>query len=130
MHIARSIAQSALEGYLDDVQVEPYSRLSLSSIAGPAVLVKLEEVEREPSAPMSHRRYVMELVLVTPLTEAPAADDELDALLEDVVYALEQSSTFDFERATRGVFEGTQTPCYGVRCSLIAPKPAPPEPTP
>lgn len=124
MTLARAELVAALEAALpDDVKVEGYSRLNLSSLKVPHVLVKLEEVVPEPSAPQAYRRYSLELILVVQLTETPAADDLLDGLLEDVLYGLEQLETTGFESARRSVFEGTQTPAYAVRCYMICPKP-------
>jgi hypothetical protein len=129
MTLARSALVDALVGVLPaDVDVEGYARLNLSTISRPRVLIRLDEVRPEVSS-QGHRRYTFAVVLVTPLTETPAADDQLDALLEDVLFALESLTTVGFESATRAVFDATETPCYELRCYMICPKPDP-TPTP
>lgn len=111
----------------NDLDVEPYSRAGIEALSRPSILVKLTNVEPEPTAPQAARRYTFELVLVSALTEAGPADDELEALLEDVLYVLEQHDRFVFVSATRGVYEGTNTPCWSVACYQQFSKPEPTE---
>lgn len=112
----------------EDVHVISYSRAAVESLQGTTVMVRLDRIEPETDVPQATRRYTFGLIVITPLTEAPAADDELDAAVEDVIDALDQHPRFTWQGAERAVFEGTQTPCYQVTArQFFGPTPEPTE---
>ena len=93
------------------------------------MFVRLERVTLAPEVPAAARKYVFDLVVVTPLSEAGPADDELDQALEDVLHAIDKHPQFQWEQADRAVFESTQTPCYRVTVTRYT-APTPTNPTP
>jgi hypothetical protein len=122
------LEQFAADGVAIDV--EPYAR-GIESLPRLTVLLRLDRVTTAPAMPQAARAYVFAFVLVTPLTEAGPADDELDAGLEDLLHAIDKHPLITWETAERAVFESTQTPCYLVTAtSYTKPEqpPAPPAP--
>lgn len=96
------------------ITVMPYSR-SVDSISGDTVMVRIDEVTPSP-IPNAQRQYTFALLLLVPQTTAGSADDELDAVLEDVLFALESSNIPNgvvWTKATRATFED-KFPAYQV----------------
>lgn len=59
----------ASEAFLDDVHT-------------PTALIRMHNVDRMPTAPLSHRNYGMLVTLISGHTDLDQAADELDALVE------------------------------------------------
>lgn len=103
---ARSIvAQKLSEGLAEDVLVWPYYK-SLDHVLSPTVVVALKSLSPSILANAWYQARVT-LIAVVPQQDSPNADDELDALLADVLAVLE---TDDFqgitwETATRAVLD-------------------------
>lgn len=127
---ARAELVAVLSPLLPGIVVEAYSK-DITPPAFTTVLVRLDSVEPMPEAPLGYRRYTFDVIVVAVKSEPGAADDELDAALEDVLMALDKSGVTTWTRAERGVFESTQTPCYDVtvvqRSELVDDEPTPPE---
>lgn len=97
-----------------DIDVMPYAK-NVDAIARSTVMVRIDEVTPS-NMPQALRQYVFALLLLTPLTTAGPADDELDALLEDVLLALESSVNDNraiWSKATRATYED-KFPAYQV----------------
>lgn len=80
-----------------------------------AVMVRIDEVQRDQYSPLAQRRYVFGLILVCPSTDQTGkADDSLDALLEDVLYAIEKNTAMpQWTRCVRATYED-RLPAYEV----------------
>lgn len=103
-------------GRLEGVHVIEYAR-RIDAPAVPTVLVRQDSVE--PSTfPQAWLDYVFGLVLVPPTIDPEQADADLEALLTDVLFALEQADNMTWSKATRGTFQDTQFPAYEVTVSV------------
>lgn len=112
----RALVADALAASLEPagVIVLPFAR-DVGVITAPTVMVRLDEVSRLPQAPASHQLYQYTLVVLVPQTEPGPADVALDALLEDVLFAVEHNTTLpQWRTAKRGVWLDTTTPAYEV----------------
>jgi chitinase len=86
---ARSALHDLLGGALPiDVDLIKYSR-EIDSPLKSTVMIRVDEVAPSTAA-SGLRDYQFALVLIAAKTAAGAGDDELDALLEDVLFALDQ----------------------------------------
>ena len=92
------------------VKVEPYSRNTV--VDENTVMVRLDRVVKAPP----WRTYDAALLVLVPQQVPGNADDELDALLEDVLHALDRSRV-RWSTAARSVFE-TGAHCYEVTLSV------------
>lgn len=95
-----------------DITVLPYAK-NLDTAGNGTVMVRIDEVVPS-SNPQALREYRFALVLVVPQTLT--GDDLLDALLEDVLYALESRDVPNgivWNSATRATFED-KFPAYQV----------------
>lgn len=103
---ARSLVVDALNAALDsDVVVIPYAR-NLDAILGPTVMVRIDSVT--PSTqPQAWHLYEMSLCVVTALQDSLAAEAELDDLLLDVLFAVDQSDLPTWTVARRATFDDT-----------------------
>ena len=112
---AHTTAGKRLEG----VNVIPFAR-SIDPPAKPTVLVRVDDVtpDRNP-VPAVWRTYGFALILVPTQAEPGPADTELDALLEDVLYALDQDTQLTWTKATRATYQDTNYPAYQV--DLVVP---------
>lgn len=67
------------------------------------VMVRIDEVT--PTVDAIARKYTAALILVTPLTNPNGpADDDLDALLEDVLYVVDNAPGLTWTAAKRGTY--------------------------
>lgn len=110
----RALLTALLSGSLpSDVRVVPYAR-TIDPPSESTVMVRIDKV-RPSKATGYANEYDFALVLVGALTTPDgAADDELDALLEDVLYAISQPGNgVAFIEATRAVYAETN-PAYEV----------------
>lgn len=110
---ARSEVVDALDTLLPDVTVLPYAR-NVTPPAQPLVMVRVDRVEPAPEVP-NHNRYTFALVLLGSKNEPGPADDELDELLEQVIYTINsEDSVLTWTSAVRGTYENTSYPAYEV----------------
>lgn len=106
-----------------DVDVIPYAR-DIDAPARSTVMVRVDRVTPSP-AMAGARVYETALVLVGKRTTAGPADDEIDALLEDVLYALSRNEIpngvtwSQAVRATYGEPDGTN-PAYEIALQVTA----------
>lgn len=98
---------------LEGVDVIAYSR-SIDPPANPTVLVRLDEVEPHPEAPQALNLYHFALILIPTVSETGAADDELDDLLEDVLYAIFKAGNLTWSKAVRGTYQDTTYPAFEI----------------
>jgi hypothetical protein len=114
---ARNELVTLLDGLLPtDVDVIPYAR-AIDAPKRSTVLVRIDEVVPDP-LPQVWRGYKFALVLIAARTDPDGpADDELDALLEDVLYAIDQSDTITWDKASRAVYRDTN-PAYEVTLNV------------
>lgn len=97
------------------VVVVPYAR-QVDAPAKSTVMVRVDEVRR--AATQGSREYVFALVLIAGQTAAGPGDDELDGLLEDVLYALETGAGgLLWTQAVRATYESAN-PAYEVRLTV------------
>jgi hypothetical protein len=130
MLAARTSIVDVLTGALGgtDIDVEPYAR-NIDPPLAPVVMVRLDKVR--PSRTAGYLWDVdAALVLVGPSTTPGAADDELDAALGDVLFALESGDIASLlywteaTRATYGPTDGDPTnPAYEITLSTRIPRP-------
>lgn len=113
--VVAALRDSVPEG----ITVMPYSR-SADAVSGPTVMVRVDEV-RPSDQPQAFREYQFSLLVITDRTEPGVADAELDALLEDVLYALDQSRLPVWTNATPANFEDA-FPCYQVALNVTVTK--------
>lgn len=87
---ARSEVVTLLTAVLPtDIDVVPYAR-DIDAPGRSTVMVRVDRVSPSPAG-MGLRAYEMALILIGAKTTAGPADDEVDALLEDVLYALSRN---------------------------------------
>jgi hypothetical protein len=110
---ARTEVVAALDPLLDGVTVLPYAR-NVTPPAQPLVMVRVDRVEPAKELP-NHNRYTFALVLLGSKNEPGPADDELDELLEQVIFAINsEQDVLTWESAARGTYENTSYPAYEV----------------
>lgn len=104
---ARALVVDTLTGLFDgtEVRVRPYAT-GLGTITGPTVLVRVDTIT--PAAlPHAWLTYEVALAVLSGLSDLSAAEDELDALLLDVLYAVDECDQLTWDRATRATFDDT-----------------------
>lgn len=115
---ARTQFYALLEEHLpEDVVLLPYAR-DIDPPAKPTVMVRIDQVAPSTVAG-GLRDYRFGLVLVAAKTTAGPGDDELDGLLEDVLFALEQASSagITWSTANRATYKEAN-PAYEVTASV------------
>lgn len=110
-----ALASALATALPDNVHVEPYARDGYV-VTKPTVMLRIDEVSRSVKAPQADRRYTYALLVVVPQTSTHGpADDRLDALLEDVLYAIEQDHDLpQWTSCKRAVFADDELPAYEV----------------
>lgn len=116
----------------DGIDVRPYAE-DIPRPQLPTVMVRVDEVQPNRVARHTHRDYLMTLILLcTSEDTSGPADDELDQLLEDVLYCLDVGAGAEllptWSSAKRGVYQDT-VPAYEVSTTITAEK-QPLTPTP
>lgn len=96
---------------LEGVDVIGYAS-NITPPARPVVMVRIDEVT--PSQLSDRRSYTFALILIPSQTEPGPADEELDQLLEDVLYAIDQADTLTWTRALRATYQNSTYPAYEV----------------
>jgi len=118
----RQILTAMLRAALpEDVDVQPYAH----NMTGPERSTVMVRVDRARNAPagLGMRDYDFALVCIAPKTTWGPADDELDALLEDVLFALSSNSIPNavvFTEAVRATYgePDASNPAYEVTLSI------------
>lgn len=117
----RELVRSLLEESLPDtIVVEPYARDGIVPMKS-TVMLRVDTVARAPQAGLSLRLYTYALVLVAAkVDDHGAADDELDAALEDVLHAIETTPGLPmWTKADRAVYgETVQLPAYEITLTV------------
>lgn len=109
---ARDEVVTALRAVLPaEVIVLAYAR-DIDPPTKPTVMVRIDEV-RPSAAPQAFRQYTFAVLVIASQTVSGPADDELDALLEDVLFAIDSSGLLTWQQATRATFED-KFPAYQV----------------
>jgi len=121
---ARTEVVTQVSGLPLNVNVMGYAR-NVDAITEPTVMVRVDQVDHDQAARV-WRRYTVALLVIVPQTDVlPAAEDELDNLLEDVLHQLEQPTTpLTWSTAKRAVFQDVW-PCYEVTLSVPITKETP-----
>lgn len=100
-----------------EFRVLPYAR----SIDAPellTVLVRLDEIAPNDQH-QSARDYTFGLILVATHAEPGRADDELDAGVELLLAALDESDTAVWTKAQRATYQDTDFPAYEITVSQV-----------
>jgi len=116
----RAAAHAALALELPtDVRVMAYAR-NIDRPDRDVVMLRQDGVEPHPAAPESHRRYTLTAIVVGAKVDPDGgADDNLDALLEDVLHAVESSPILGWTEARRGTWLNTTAPAYEVTVTVV-----------
>lgn len=102
-----------------DVDVVGYAR-QIDAPARSTVMVRVDEV-RPSRIPSAWRDYDVALVVIAAATAVEAGEDELDAALEDVLHALDSSTSLTWTAAKRAVYADTN-PAYEVALTVTVNK--------
>lgn len=100
MTLPRTLILAEISSLAPDHALVPYSRDIVPTKT--TVMVRLDEVT--PTTERLARKYTAALVLITPRQAPGPADDELDALLEDVLYVVDNAPGLTWTDAKRGTF--------------------------
>lgn len=122
--IPRKQAADLLAGILPaGVRVIPHAR-NTPAPDRQTVMLRFDEVAVHPQAPESHRLYTFTGIVITPMVDPTGpADDDLDDLLEQVLFALDESPHLSWSRAVRGTWLDTTAPCWEITVTSATPKP-------
>ena len=121
MTLPRDLVVDALQATAPDgVQVEPYARV-LDNVAKRTVMVRVDTVKPRRDVAQAHRTYGCAVLVIAPTTDAGPADDELDALLEDVLEAIELSPDLDWSEAKRATLDDIW-PAYEITLTVTTTK--------
>ena len=101
MTLPRALILTALTALTPDHNLIGYGRDITPTRT--TVMVRVDEVT--PTADALARKYTAALVLVTPRTDPNGpADDDLDTLLEDVLYVVDNAAGLSWTTAKRGTY--------------------------
>lgn len=102
---ARTLVVDSLAAVFEgtEVTVRPYAT-GLGTLTGPTVLVRLDTVTPS-SNPRAWITYSVSLAVLSALTDALAAETELDDLLLDVLFAVDACDALTWDSATRATFD-------------------------
>lgn len=117
MALARTLLRDHLTANLPGVTVRPYADVT-DQPGTSTVMLRYDETKPGPSR--GTWTYLYALVLL-PITSTNAADDELDALLADVLHALDKTATgsgITWTGAKRGLYAGGTVPAIEVSVTL------------
>ncbi|MBD3782447.1 MAG: hypothetical protein IE926_05735 [Micrococcales bacterium] len=114
MSTPRQLVADVLNAKLPNgTRVEPYAH-DLDTITRDTVMLRIDEVTPHRELPRSHRNYRYTVIVLVPVNRKGSADDRLDALLEDVLHALDSTDLPSWSKVERGVWLNTTTPAYEV----------------
>ena len=112
---ARAVVLEQLATLALDATVIPYGR-ALDNVSENTLMVRVDSVAKGQG--IVWRTYSVALLLIVPFEDPQRGEDELDALLEDVLFELEKSTTpLVWTSAQRAVFQ-EKWPCYEVTLSV------------
>lgn len=106
-----------LDGLPEDLDVMPYSR-ALDGLERTTVMVRVDEVH--PGRTAGTRANTIALLVIATKSDPAAAEDELDAALEDVLHVLDTSpegTGIEWSGAKRATFDGG-FPCYEISTTV------------
>lgn len=121
---ARTEIVTMLKGVLpDDIDVIAYSH-NIEAPSKSTVMVRVDKVRNSPAG-LGLREYDFSLIIIAAKTTYGPADDELDMLLEDVLFALSLNDVpngVTFTEATRATYgePDSTNPAYEVAISVTA----------
>ena len=109
---ARDVILAAALDLPLEVDVVPYARSA--TISAPTVMVRIDRVQKQGP----WRDYSAALLCIVP-NQVEDPDDELDALLEDVLHAIDvtKAGPLRWTTAERATFENAY-PCYEVTVTV------------
>lgn len=116
----RKQLHDALAPHLPGVKLVPSSR-ALDTLDRKVVQISLMELSRLPEAPLGKHRATFTVTVVTPLTTPQRAEDELDALVGDLVQAIDGIDWLSWESA-RKVLYSDRYLAYDVTVFAVAEK--------
>lgn len=124
-------ARAILAGHLAEALPEGWtiheSATSPDLVTRPTVIIARREVSPVAEAPTTRRRHEVDIHLLTP-TESTAVEDELDALLDTLLAAIEPlAGTVWWTRATRAVLDERW---HAWRVTTVVHTTTEPDPTP
>ena len=109
-----ALADRLAAGLPTSVRVVPYAR-NIDAPKRPTVMARVDEVLPHEQAPTTHRLYRFTAILIaSKVAPDGPADDELDALLQLVLDAVDDDDTMAWTRATRATWLDTTLPAYEV----------------
>lgn len=102
MTAARDLIHGELVAHLPEgYTVHPYAP-QLDGVQGPTLLLRLATITRLPQAGQHQRDYAAQVLAVAPVADVDlATSQEVDALAEDVLHALDQSNVLSWSVAER-----------------------------
>lgn len=105
---ARTLIHDDLVRYLPQgYVVEPWAP-QLDGVEGPTLLLRLGKIEPRPQAGHRARVYLGAVLAVAPVAELDlATTNEVDALAEDVLHAIDQSNVVSWTSAERVSIDDT-----------------------
>src|SRR5690349_12424533 len=108
MTAARDFIADQLKAHLPaDYVVHAYAP-QLDGVQGPVVLLQLSTIEPRPQAGQHKRVYNAKLLAVAPVADVDlATSEEVDALAEDVLLALDLSANVTWSTAQRASVDDT-----------------------
>lgn len=110
----------ALAPHLPGVRIIPNNR-NVDVPDRPFTQISLMEIDRLPEAPIGAHRATFTVTVVTALTTPQKAEDDLDALVGDLVYAIDQIDWLDWEVAKKVVY-GERHLAYDVTVHAVTTK--------
>lgn len=92
-----------LAPFLPGVKLVPSSR-ALDNLDRKVVQISLMEFSRLPEAPQGAHKATFTVTVVTPITTPQRAEDELDALVGDLVNAIDGIDWLSWESARKVIY--------------------------
>ncbi len=89
-----------LEPLLPGVKIVPASR-NLDTLTQPVLQLSLRELSRLKDAPIGAHRAEFIVTIITPITTPQRAEDDLDSLVADLIYGIDQIDGIGWETATK-----------------------------
>lgn len=100
--VVAAVTELLPEGY---ARVEKYAK-EVDPPKKPLVMVRVDEIQPLPAAGAGARRYLMALLLLATRTEPGKADDQLEDLLDLVLWSIDRDdSTLTWTSAKRATYK-------------------------
>ncbi|CAG7618427.1 hypothetical protein ACFPZL_01145 [Leucobacter soli] len=116
----RKQLQDALEPHLPGMKIIPAMR-NVDVPDKPFAQLALTRLERLPAAPIGKHRATFVVTVVTPLSTPQRAEDDLDTLVGDLVYAIDGIDWLDWETAEKVTY-GDRHLAYDVTVHAVTRK--------